>query len=221
MAIFAVFEVYWPAIRGPFLLDDSGLPYMLPAYVGLPLRAWISGLRPLLMFSFWLNYQGAGSQDTFGYHLVNVVLHFLNGGLILLAVRRVLSWTRIEKWHADAHRDFRRGTFSAASLADRIGDVCRQPLGDAQRFLGAGSLHCLRVSHWRRDLNAAGARDSGAFRRGGPFERTHRRAARGAAADGFLLEPRILLGGHPAQLEAVRPHRCRRCGGSSASYRAR
>lgn len=111
VAIFAVFEVYWPAIRGPFLLDDSGLPYMLPAYVGVPLRDWVRGLRPLLMFSFWLNYQSAGSQDTFGYHLVNVVLHFFNGGLIVLAVRRVLSWTQIDKWHAGALSVFAAGLF--------------------------------------------------------------------------------------------------------------
>ena len=111
VAILAVFNVYWPAIRGPFLLDDSGLPYLLPAYVGLPLRTWISGLRPLLMFSFWLNYQSAGSADTFGYHLVNVFLHLLNGGLVLLAVRRVLSWTQIEKWHAGALSVFAAGLF--------------------------------------------------------------------------------------------------------------
>jgi hypothetical protein len=111
IAIFAVFNVYWPAIRGPFLLDDSGLPYLLPAYIGLPLRTWISGLRPLLMFSFWLNYQSAGSADTFGYHLVNIFLHLLNGGLILLAVRRVLSWTQIEKWHANALSVFAAGLF--------------------------------------------------------------------------------------------------------------
>ena len=97
IALFAVFEVYWPAIHGPFLLDDSYLPYMA-ASVNPALSAWVKGLRPLLMFSFWLNYQSAGNQDTFGYHLFNVVLHFLNGGLILLAARKVLSWARVEAW---------------------------------------------------------------------------------------------------------------------------
>ena len=72
--IFAVFEIYWPAIHGPFLLDDSGLPYTAGG-VDPALRAWVNGLRPLLMLSFWLNYQRAGNADTFGYHLVNVVLH--------------------------------------------------------------------------------------------------------------------------------------------------
>jgi protein O-mannosyl-transferase len=111
IAIFAVFQVYWPGIRGPFLLDDSGMPYMAREYGLLPLRSWITGLRPLLMFSFWLNYQSSGSQDTFGYHLVNVVLHFLNGGLILLAVHKVLSWTRVDKWHAGALSLFAAGLF--------------------------------------------------------------------------------------------------------------
>jgi protein O-mannosyl-transferase len=110
VAIFAVFEIYWPAIHGPFLLDDSGMPYtaggMDPA-----LRAWVNGLRPLLMLSFWLNYQSAGNADTFGYHLVNIVLHVLNGGLIFLAVRKVLDWARVKKWQAGALSVFCAGLF--------------------------------------------------------------------------------------------------------------
>jgi hypothetical protein len=30
IALFAAFEVYWPAIHGPFLLDDTYLTYMRP-----------------------------------------------------------------------------------------------------------------------------------------------------------------------------------------------
>src|SRR5579864_6593742 len=78
IALFAVLQVYWPAIHGPFILDDSYLPYMA-LNPDPSLSAWIKGLRPLLMFSFWINFQNAGNQDTFGYHLVNIVLHFANG----------------------------------------------------------------------------------------------------------------------------------------------
>ncbi len=109
-ALFAVLEVYWPAIHGPFLLDDSYLPYMA-ASVNPALSAWVKGLRPLLMFSFWLNYQSAGNQDTFPYHLFNIVLHFLNGGLILLAVRKVLSWARVEAWKNGVLSIFAAGLF--------------------------------------------------------------------------------------------------------------
>ena len=109
-ALFVVFEVYWPAIRGPFLLDDSYLPYMEPGQ-NPALAYWIHGLRPLLMFSYWLNFQYAGNEDTFGYHLVNVFLHFFNGIFILLAVRKVLSWANVEKWQARVLAVFAAGLF--------------------------------------------------------------------------------------------------------------
>jgi len=110
VAIFAVFEIYWPAIHGPFLLDDSGMPYTAGS-VSPALSAWVKQLRPLLMFSFWLNYHASGNQDTFDYHFVNVVLHVLNGGLILLAVRKVLDWAGVEKWHAGVLSVFAAGLF--------------------------------------------------------------------------------------------------------------
>lgn len=95
-ALFAVLEVYWPAARGPFILDDTYLPYAIDGYADAPLRVWLQGFRPVLMFSFWLNFQNAAAQDTFPYHLVNFILHFLNGLLIFLAVRKVTGWTDVE-----------------------------------------------------------------------------------------------------------------------------
>src|SRR5277367_3440013 len=92
IALFAAFEVYWPAIHGPFLLDDNGLTYMRPDAADIPFGAWIRQLRPLLMFTFWLNYQQSGVQETFGYHAFNVLLHVFNSVLIFFAVRKVLSW---------------------------------------------------------------------------------------------------------------------------------
>jgi Tfp pilus assembly protein PilF len=116
VALFVIFEVYWPAINGQFLLDDTYLPYMLPNYAAAPLIGWIKGLRPLLMFSYWLNFQyadpsRAGMQDTFGYHFVNVVLHFLNGILVGLAMRKVLSWASVEKWLSTILAVFSAGLF--------------------------------------------------------------------------------------------------------------
>ncbi len=108
--LFVVFQVYWPAIRGPFLLDDSYLPYLEPGQ-SPALTNWIHGLRPLLMFSYWLNFLQSGNEDTFGYHLVNVFLHFFNGVFILLAVRKVLSWAHAEKWQANVLAIFSAGLF--------------------------------------------------------------------------------------------------------------
>ncbi|MGA2212527.1 MAG: tetratricopeptide repeat protein [Bryobacteraceae bacterium] len=95
IALIAAFEVYWPALRGPFLLDDTHLAYMLPEAARLPLQLWLRQMRPLLMFSFWLNFQQSGAESTFGYHLVNLFLHFFNTVLIFFAVRKILSWANL------------------------------------------------------------------------------------------------------------------------------
>jgi len=116
VALFVVFDVYWPAINGQFLLDDTYLPYMLPEYARVSLIGWLKGLRPLLMFSYWLNFQyaepaRAGMQDTFSYHFVNVVLHFFNGILVFLATRKVMSWAAVEKWLSVVLAIFAAGLF--------------------------------------------------------------------------------------------------------------
>jgi protein O-mannosyl-transferase len=97
IALFAAFEVYWPAIHGPFLLDDMTLTYTAPNAADIPLRAWITYLRPLLTFTFWLNFQLSGAQDTFSYHAFNVLLHLLNAIFTFFAIRKVLSWAGVEE----------------------------------------------------------------------------------------------------------------------------
>ncbi len=116
VAFFAVLEVYWPALNSPFLLDDTYLPYMNPGFASAPLYAWIRGLRPLLMMSYWLNFQladpaRAGMQETFGYHFVNLLLHFFNGWLVALAAREVMSWAGVEKSKSDLLAIFAGGLF--------------------------------------------------------------------------------------------------------------
>jgi Tfp pilus assembly protein PilF len=110
-ALLVVLEVYWPAVNGPFLLDDTYLPYMLPGFDLVPFSGWIKGARPLLMFSYWLNFQASGNQLTFGYHIVNLILHILNGALVLLAVRKVLDWAGTEKHLAGVLSIFAAGLF--------------------------------------------------------------------------------------------------------------
>jgi tetratricopeptide (TPR) repeat protein len=87
-AVLAVFLVYGPAIGGPFVFDDISQPYQRPNYPS-ELSAWIQGVRPLLMFSYWVNYQI--SQEPTGFHITNLLIHLLNGGLIFLIVRKMLG----------------------------------------------------------------------------------------------------------------------------------
>jgi Tfp pilus assembly protein PilF len=111
VALFAMLEVYWPAVRGPFVMDDTYLPYGIDTYGDVPLSGWLRGVRPVLMFSFWLNFQDVANQDTFPYHFVNFILHFLNGLLIFLAVRKVMSWASVESRLREVFSVFAAGLF--------------------------------------------------------------------------------------------------------------
>ncbi|HVT73739.1 MAG TPA: tetratricopeptide repeat protein [Lacunisphaera sp.] len=89
-----VLACYWPALHGRMLWDD-------PAHVPRPdLQSW-SGLGriwtemratqqyyPVLFTAFWLEHRVWG-DETFGYHLANVVLHTLSCWLLAVLLRRL------------------------------------------------------------------------------------------------------------------------------------
>src|SRR6476659_6532397 len=79
--LFLVLEVYGPALNGAFVLDDRYLPFMDPAIAQASIKGWVLGLRPLLSFSYWLNYQSS-ETESYAYHLTNVFLHFL-GSIVI------------------------------------------------------------------------------------------------------------------------------------------
>jgi len=93
-AVIVVFWAYGPAMHGEFLFDDAGLMYASPGATAT-LTVWLRGLRPLLQFSYWFNYQ-LSAQDPFTYHVINILIHCLTTGLIFLIVRRLLEWSGIE-----------------------------------------------------------------------------------------------------------------------------
>jgi tetratricopeptide (TPR) repeat protein len=89
-ALFLAFEAYSPALNGPFVFDDPYLPFLTPGIQHQPVWNWITGLRPLLMFSFWLNYAASGEQP-FPYHATNVLLHLCSSVLVALIAIRLLE----------------------------------------------------------------------------------------------------------------------------------
>jgi len=93
-ALLAAAVLYGPALHSPFLFDDFALPFQMT--VGeLPLADWLSGTRPVLMFTYWLNHR-LSDGGTFGYHAVNVLIHALNTGLVFYVLSCVLNlagWT--------------------------------------------------------------------------------------------------------------------------------
>jgi tetratricopeptide (TPR) repeat protein len=86
-ASYVAFQVYAPALTGPFVFDDTFQPYHSPGFTNA-LSVWLNGVRPLLMFSYWLNYQF--SPAPFGFHAVNVLVHLLNSFLIFFIARKLL-----------------------------------------------------------------------------------------------------------------------------------
>lgn len=93
--VLAAFQTYSPALHGPFVFDDFNLPYYNPLFPKEQFTSWITGVRPLLMFTFWLNYQWSG-RDTFSYHVLGLIFHLLNSGLVYLIARRLLQWEALE-----------------------------------------------------------------------------------------------------------------------------
>jgi len=86
--LYALFEVYGPAIHGPFVFDDLYLPYSNPHAGSLPLKTWL-GVRPVLGLSFWTDFHLWGS-DTLPYHVVNLLLHFAAGIVLFFIFRKLL-----------------------------------------------------------------------------------------------------------------------------------
>jgi tetratricopeptide (TPR) repeat protein len=90
-ALLAVWWAYSPALHGPFLFDDTALPFALPNF-SAPLSVWLKNYRPLLMFTYWVNSVLSG-HDTFSFHVVNVLFHCATAALVFAIVRRLAEWS--------------------------------------------------------------------------------------------------------------------------------
>src|ERR1017187_9351153 len=94
-ALAVLFWVYGPAMHTGFLFDDTTQHFALPT-ASQPLSSWIGRVRPVLMFSYWVNTR-ISMEDTFSYHLFNILIHALAGIFVFLVIRRLLEWAGAEK----------------------------------------------------------------------------------------------------------------------------
>jgi protein O-mannosyl-transferase len=81
-------DLYSPALHAPFVFDDFFLPYQRE--FPQDLLAWVSGVRPFLMLTYWLNARMSGDSPL-GYHLLNLIIHAVNTGLVFLVLSRLLA----------------------------------------------------------------------------------------------------------------------------------
>ncbi len=93
-AFLAGLFAYLPALRGEFVFDDQYLPFNYQEFTSAPLRVWLIGVRPLLMFSFWLNHTLSG-LDPMPYHLTNLFLHLAATLFVWLCIRKILEKARL------------------------------------------------------------------------------------------------------------------------------
>src|SRR6185295_8763323 len=71
--LFIVFGVYGPALNGAFVLDDRALTFMSPDVTRRTFSDWITSNRPMLGFSYWIDYQQNGAEPH-AYHVTNVFM---------------------------------------------------------------------------------------------------------------------------------------------------
>jgi len=89
-----LFWAYGPAMHTAFLFDDTTQTFAMPT-ASQPLSSWIGPVRPVLMFSYWVNSR-ISLQDTSSYHLFNILIHALAGIFVYLVIRRLLEWAGVQ-----------------------------------------------------------------------------------------------------------------------------
>lgn len=108
--LFAVtaFIIYLPSLNGDFVFDDHKIIKNNPLVNVSKLSQIINILpttdtsRRIGMMSFALNYYWGGTNP-FGYHLVNVIIHFLNGLVLFFLSYTILTLPLVAKeWRGNA-----------------------------------------------------------------------------------------------------------------------
>ena len=93
-ALIVVFEAYSPALYGGFVLDDRTQPFADPN-MSHSIWGWVGNVRPLLMFSYWVDYKLSDGVTPFTFHVTNILLHFATSWLIVLIVAKLLEWAGV------------------------------------------------------------------------------------------------------------------------------
>jgi protein O-mannosyl-transferase len=100
VALLIGFYLYLPALSGPFVFDDFTLPYQRTiAEESLSTWITIAGVRPFLMFTYWVNRKLSGESPV-GYHVLNLLIHVVNTVLVFLVLYRLLqlaSWVNAKR----------------------------------------------------------------------------------------------------------------------------
>jgi Flp pilus assembly protein TadD len=109
-ALIAVWWAYSPSMQAPFLFDDTILPFAHP-YTRDTFTIWWGGIRPVLMATYLMSARLSSGDDTFAYHAIGVLIHFITSGLVFLIARRLLEWSGAPPQRRDLLAAFGAGLF--------------------------------------------------------------------------------------------------------------
>jgi len=88
--------VYLPSLSGPLIFDDHSLPFSDAHAARMPASFWIGGVRPVLMATYWLNYELSGTQ-TFSYRAFNLLLHAASAVIVFFLLQRLFKLAALER----------------------------------------------------------------------------------------------------------------------------
>jgi tetratricopeptide (TPR) repeat protein len=96
VAAFIVFVwAYSPVLHAPFVFDDTKQIFAL-AQGSQSLWVWIhTPIRPLLQATYWFNNQ-MSHDDTYTYHVINLLIHAVTSALVWLILLRLAEWSGME-----------------------------------------------------------------------------------------------------------------------------
>jgi hypothetical protein len=155
--VYAAGQAYGRTLHAPFVFDDFNLPFYRRDFPTESFLAWIGGVRPLLMLSYWANFQISG-RDTYSYHWMNLFFHIANSGAVLLIVHRILQYAPIEQWRLDLLSVFATALFLLHPVqTESVGYVAgRSEVLSACFFLYAFAIFLYRPLHaaigWNRSV---------------------------------------------------------------------
>jgi hypothetical protein len=110
LSLVTAFWVYGPALNGPFIFDDRYLPFGVSNFPVDNMLAWLNGVRPVLMGTYWVNYRLSEFRP-YSYHAFNIVFHAMNSVLLFFIVRKILEFADVERARRDVLAVFAGGLF--------------------------------------------------------------------------------------------------------------
>jgi protein O-mannosyl-transferase len=125
----AAFQVYAPALSGPFVFDDTFQPYRTPGFPTCTLSAWITRRSAAADVQLLAQLPDLAKRR-YGFHAANVLIHLLNSFLIFCHRAETAHSRESSDWLLPA---FAASGFPAASHPDRIGVLYRRPVGSLER----------------------------------------------------------------------------------------